>query len=107
MIAVQVKTVLDAIKDKKEVFDFMGEVIKLKPTVGMWITMNPGWENYFYDLLASSDMYDVIATEVDSNRMFVKLDKVTDYALNFSSPKSKWLFFCFLVESSPIVPNAG
>ena len=42
MIAVQVKTVLDAIKDKKEVFDFMGEVIKLKPTVGMWITMNPG-----------------------------------------------------------------
>ncbi|XP_075248756.1 dynein beta chain, ciliary-like isoform X2 [Convolutriloba macropyga] len=44
VIAVQVKSVLDAIKDKKDMFDFMGEgLIKLKPTVGMWITMNPGY----------------------------------------------------------------
>ena len=40
-------------------------------------------------------MYDVIATEVDSNRMFVKLDKVTDYALNFSSPKNQMAVFLF------------
>lgn len=43
VIAVQVKTVLDAIKFKKKTFLFMGEEIKLIPTVGMFITMNPGY----------------------------------------------------------------
>ncbi|XP_075225795.1 dynein beta chain, ciliary-like [Lycorma delicatula] len=43
VVAVQVKTVLDAIKGKKSIFMFMGEQISLIPTVGMFITMNPGY----------------------------------------------------------------
>lgn len=39
----QVKCIQDAIKDKKERFDFMGEEIKMTPTVGIFITMNPGY----------------------------------------------------------------
>ena len=43
VVAVQVKTVQDAIKAKKKVFNFMGETIKLNTRVGIWITMNPGY----------------------------------------------------------------
>ncbi|XP_062330264.1 dynein axonemal heavy chain 17-like [Osmerus eperlanus] len=43
VIAVQVKCVQDAIRDKKIIFNFLGEVIKLIPTVGAFITMNPGY----------------------------------------------------------------
>lgn len=43
VVSVQVKSVLDAIKAKKKKFDFMGEFITLIPTVGMFITMNPGY----------------------------------------------------------------
>lgn len=43
VVAVQVKTVLDAIKAKKTMFMFQGESIALIPTVGMFITMNPGY----------------------------------------------------------------
>nr|XP_049704637.1 dynein beta chain, ciliary-like [Helicoverpa armigera] len=43
VVSVQVKSVLDAIKAKKKKFDFMGEYITLIPTVGMFITMNPGY----------------------------------------------------------------
>ncbi|KOB71033.1 Dynein heavy chain 9, axonemal, partial [Operophtera brumata] len=43
VVSVQVKSVLDAIKAKKKKFDFMGEFIVLVPTVGMFITMNPGY----------------------------------------------------------------
>lgn len=39
----QVKCVLDAIKAKKSRFNFLGELIALVPTVGMFITMNPGY----------------------------------------------------------------
>lgn len=39
----QVKSVLDAIRFKKGKFDFMGETISLVPTVGIFITMNPGY----------------------------------------------------------------
>lgn len=41
VVAVQVKSVQDAIRDKKDVFNFMGEMIKCVPTVGIFITMNP------------------------------------------------------------------
>ena len=43
VIAVQVKSIQDAIKEDKKVFDFMGEEIPLTPTVGIFITMNPGY----------------------------------------------------------------
>ncbi|KAJ8968783.1 hypothetical protein NQ317_016728, partial [Molorchus minor] len=43
VVAVQVKSVLDAIKNKKRLFDFMGEEITLIFTVGIFITMNPGY----------------------------------------------------------------
>ncbi|XP_038597832.1 LOW QUALITY PROTEIN: dynein heavy chain 17, axonemal [Tachyglossus aculeatus] len=43
VIAVQVKCVLDAIRAKKKKFNFLGEVIQLMPTVGLFITMNPGY----------------------------------------------------------------
>ncbi|XP_058455827.1 dynein beta chain, ciliary-like isoform X2 [Malaya genurostris] len=55
VVAVQVKAIQDAIKgeqkyatlsdikSKKERFNFMGETISLIPTVGIFITMNPGY----------------------------------------------------------------
>ena len=43
VVAVQVKTVLDAIKSKKAKFNFFGDLIALVPTVGLFITMNPGY----------------------------------------------------------------
>ncbi|CAG9135931.1 unnamed protein product [Plutella xylostella] len=43
VVAVQVKSVQDAIRDKKERFNFMGEIIALVPSVGIFITMNPGY----------------------------------------------------------------
>ncbi|XP_019887304.2 dynein beta chain, ciliary [Ooceraea biroi] len=43
VVAVQVKSIQDAIRDKKEKFNFMGETIALEPTVGIFITMNPGY----------------------------------------------------------------
>uniref|UniRef100_T1IU37 Dynein beta chain, ciliary n=1 Tax=Strigamia maritima TaxID=126957 RepID=T1IU37_STRMM len=43
VVAVQVKCVQDAIRDKKDTFNFLGEMITLVPTVGAFITMNPGY----------------------------------------------------------------
>ena len=43
MVAVQVKCIQDAIKAKRSKFNFIGEDIKLLPTVGIFITMNPGY----------------------------------------------------------------
>ena len=43
VIAVQVKAIQDAIRDKKKIFYFMGEDISINPTVGIFITMNPGY----------------------------------------------------------------
>uniref|UniRef100_A0ABM5FM48 Dynein axonemal heavy chain 9 isoform X2 n=1 Tax=Pogona vitticeps TaxID=103695 RepID=A0ABM5FM48_9SAUR len=43
VVAVQVKSIQDAIRDKKESFNFLGEDIKLVPSVGIFITMNPGY----------------------------------------------------------------
>ncbi|KAK4326143.1 hypothetical protein Pmani_003308 [Petrolisthes manimaculis] len=43
VVAVQVKSVQDAIRNRKKKFDFMGEEIQLTTTVGIFITMNPGY----------------------------------------------------------------
>ncbi|XP_076453714.1 LOW QUALITY PROTEIN: dynein beta chain, ciliary-like [Babylonia areolata] len=43
VVAVQVKCIQDAIRDKKSIFNFLGENIRLKPCVGIFITMNPGY----------------------------------------------------------------
>lgn len=39
----QVKSIQDAIRDKKKNFLFEGVEIGLTPTVGLFITMNPGY----------------------------------------------------------------
>lgn len=39
----QVKSIQDAIRDKKKRFNFMGEDVNLVPSVGIFITMNPGY----------------------------------------------------------------
>ena len=43
VIAVQIKTIQDAIKNKKIQFIFMNQNITLNPTVGIFITMNPDY----------------------------------------------------------------
>ncbi|NXH09440.1 DYH9 protein, partial [Bucco capensis] len=43
VVAVQVKSVQDAIREKKKCFHFLGEEISLVPSVGIFITMNPGY----------------------------------------------------------------
>ncbi|KAG9277586.1 dynein heavy chain 11, axonemal-like [Astyanax mexicanus] len=43
VVAVQVKTIQDAVRNKKHRFHFLGEEIELRPTVGIFITLNPGY----------------------------------------------------------------
>ncbi|XP_074840744.1 dynein axonemal heavy chain 11 isoform X2 [Carettochelys insculpta] len=43
VVAVQVKLIHDAIRNKKKKFLFLGENVTLKPSVGIFITMNPGY----------------------------------------------------------------
>ncbi|KAM7420607.1 hypothetical protein PAMA_015032 [Pampus argenteus] len=43
VVAVQVKTIQDAIRSKKKRFLFLNTDIVLKPSVGIFITMNPGY----------------------------------------------------------------
>ncbi|XP_043117616.1 dynein axonemal heavy chain 11 [Puntigrus tetrazona] len=43
VVAVQVKTIQDAIRNKRKRFLFLEEEISLKPSVGIFITMNPGY----------------------------------------------------------------
>ncbi|CAG5911397.1 unnamed protein product [Menidia menidia] len=43
VVAVQVKSIQDAIRDKKQRFNFMGEEVNLCRSVGIFITMNPGY----------------------------------------------------------------
>ncbi|XP_063046887.1 dynein axonemal heavy chain 11 [Engraulis encrasicolus] len=43
VVAVQVKTIQDAVRNKKQRFLFLGEEIELRSTVGIFITLNPGY----------------------------------------------------------------
>ncbi|CUT99220.1 dynein beta chain ciliary [Echinococcus multilocularis] len=43
VVAVQVKCIQDAVRNKCVCFNFLGEEISLNPTVGIFITMNPGY----------------------------------------------------------------
>ncbi|KAI7806173.1 dynein axonemal heavy chain 11 [Triplophysa rosa] len=43
VVAVQVKTIQDAIRNRRKRFLFLEEEIGLKPSVGIFITMNPGY----------------------------------------------------------------
>ena len=47
VIAVQVKSIQDAITDKKQSFDFMGVEIPMNPTVGYFITKFLALKMYF------------------------------------------------------------
>lgn len=42
-LQMKVKSIQDAIRDKKKRFNFMGEDVNLCPSVGIFITMNPGY----------------------------------------------------------------
>uniref|UniRef100_A0A8D2LWB2 AAA+ ATPase domain-containing protein n=1 Tax=Varanus komodoensis TaxID=61221 RepID=A0A8D2LWB2_VARKO len=43
VVAVQLKAIQDGIRQKRKRFTFLGETIELKPTVGIFITLNPGY----------------------------------------------------------------
>ncbi|KAG8346214.1 putative Dynein heavy chain N terminal region 2 domain1 [Trypanosoma vivax] len=43
VVATQVGSILNALKEQKKRFRFMDEEISISPSVGMWITMNPGY----------------------------------------------------------------
>ncbi|XP_038934021.1 dynein axonemal heavy chain 11 isoform X4 [Rattus norvegicus] len=43
VVAVQVKMIHDAIRSRRRRFVFLGETIPLKPSVGIFITLNPGY----------------------------------------------------------------
>lgn len=43
VVATQVGSILNALKEQKERFRFMDEEISINPSVGTWITMNPGY----------------------------------------------------------------
>jgi len=43
VVAVQVKCIQDAVRQKKTFFNFLSEDISLSPSVGIFITMNPGY----------------------------------------------------------------
>ncbi|XP_076826869.1 dynein axonemal heavy chain 11 [Brachyhypopomus gauderio] len=43
VVAVQVKTIQDAIRHRRTCFVFLEEEIRLRPAVGIFITMNPGY----------------------------------------------------------------
>ncbi|XP_032161875.1 dynein heavy chain 11, axonemal isoform X2 [Mustela erminea] len=43
VVAVQVKLIHNAIRNRRKRFVFLGEAITLKPSVGIFITMNPGY----------------------------------------------------------------
>ncbi|CAL8284422.1 unnamed protein product [Lota lota] len=43
VIAMQVKCVQDGIREKRSTFNFLGQIIKLVPTFGAFITLNPGY----------------------------------------------------------------
>eukprot|EP00072_Mus_musculus_P068674 XP_017170437.1 PREDICTED: dynein heavy chain 11, axonemal isoform X3 [Mus musculus] len=43
VVAVQVKMIHDAIRNGRKRFVFLGETIPLKPSVGIFITLNPGY----------------------------------------------------------------
>ncbi|XP_044918704.1 dynein axonemal heavy chain 11 isoform X1 [Mustela putorius furo] len=43
VVAVQVKLIHDAIRNRRKRFVFLGEAVTLKPSVGIFITMNPGY----------------------------------------------------------------
>ncbi|XP_059474542.1 dynein beta chain, ciliary-like isoform X3 [Neocloeon triangulifer] len=43
VVAVQVKSLLDAIREQRPTFNFQGGEISLVPSVGIFVTMNPGY----------------------------------------------------------------
>eukprot|EP01137_Pigoraptor_chileana_P020930 Opistho-2@83957 len=43
VVSTQVKSILDALRAAKTHFDFQGDIISLRATVGLFVTMNPGY----------------------------------------------------------------
>ena len=43
VVAQQLLTIQNALKSKQASFNFEGRIIKMQPTCGVFITMNPGY----------------------------------------------------------------
>ena len=43
VVSIQIKTIQDALHQQKPIFDLMSKEIPLTPTVGIFVTMNPGY----------------------------------------------------------------
>lgn len=43
VVSTQVASILNAIRERAKDFDFLGDIIRLVPSVGVFITMNPGY----------------------------------------------------------------
>ena len=83
VIAVQVKSIQDAIKESKKKFDFMGEEIPLNPTVGIFITMNPGYAGRaeLPENLKALFRYFTETNQFDRNLKVILFYNLTDHVL--------------------------